>query len=55
MTDEMERIWKELVVAVLWYYPSIYLEGMRKITAKKSARVPAVLLVFELGTSQVPM
>jgi hypothetical protein len=27
---ELERIWKEIVVTQLRYYPSIYLEGLRK-------------------------
>jgi hypothetical protein len=31
MTDEIWRIWKEMVMAKLRFYPGIYLEGLRKI------------------------
>jgi hypothetical protein len=30
MDDELKRIWKEVVVAELRYYPGICMEGMRK-------------------------
>jgi hypothetical protein len=30
MTDEFERIWKEVVLAQLQHYPSIHLEALRK-------------------------
>jgi hypothetical protein len=32
MNDELERMWKEAVVAYLKYYPGIRLEGPRKTT-----------------------
>jgi hypothetical protein len=28
--DKLERIWKEVVIAYLRYYPGIFLEGLRK-------------------------
>jgi hypothetical protein len=31
MNDELERAWKEAVVFCLKYYPSICLEGLRKL------------------------
>jgi hypothetical protein len=31
MRDELERIWKEAVVAEWGYYPGIYIERLRKI------------------------
>jgi hypothetical protein len=31
MKDELERIWEEEVMALSKYYPSICLEGLRKI------------------------
>jgi hypothetical protein len=36
MTNEMEKIWMEVVMASLWYYANIYLECMGEITGKKS-------------------
>jgi hypothetical protein len=30
MTDEFERIWKEVVMAQLRHYPSIHLEALEK-------------------------
>jgi hypothetical protein len=38
MTDELERIQKESNVDRLWYYPGIYLEGLRE-TTKMSVRI----------------
>jgi hypothetical protein len=32
MNDDVERIWKEAVMARLRYYVGIFLEGMRNIT-----------------------
>jgi hypothetical protein len=32
MTDELERSWKEIVVAYSKYYPDIFLVGLRKTT-----------------------
>jgi hypothetical protein len=32
MTDELERIWKEVVVAQSRYYPSVCLEELMKAT-----------------------
>lgn len=46
MTNELERIWKEVVVASLWYSAIIYLERMGQITENKSVRVIDVLLVL---------
>jgi hypothetical protein len=42
MNDEIERIWKEAVVAVSRQYPDIFLEGLRK-TMRTSARRARVL------------
>jgi hypothetical protein len=36
MNDEMERIWKKLVVASSRYYPRTFLEGLRKTTNQDS-------------------
>jgi hypothetical protein len=41
MTDELERIWREAVMAYSRYYPSICLEGLRE-TTKTSVRIPGV-------------
>ena len=43
MTNEKEDIWKEVVVASVWYNASIYLEQMGK---RLSVRVTEVLLVL---------
>jgi hypothetical protein len=32
MNPELERMWKGSVMAYLWHYPSINLDGMRKTT-----------------------
>jgi hypothetical protein len=32
MIDELERLWKEIVMAYLRHYPGICLEGLRKKT-----------------------
>jgi hypothetical protein len=39
MTDELETIWKESVVAYLRYHHGIFLEGLRK-TTKTSVMIP---------------
>jgi hypothetical protein len=31
MSDKLERIWKEVVMAYSRYYPGIFLEGLKKI------------------------
>jgi hypothetical protein len=41
MTDELESIQKESVMAKLWYCPDIYLEGLRE-TRKISVRIANV-------------
>jgi hypothetical protein len=42
MTDELEKIWKEAVVAWYGYYRRIFLEGLRKTTKTLGiAGVPA--------------
>lgn len=46
MTNELESIWKKVVMASLWYIAIIYLERMGKITENKSVRVTDVLLVL---------
>jgi hypothetical protein len=38
VNNELERMWKEAVVAQLRYYPGICLEGLRK-TTKTSVRI----------------
>jgi hypothetical protein len=38
MTDKSERIWKEVVMAQVTYYPGIHLERLRK-TTKTSIRI----------------
>jgi len=30
MSDELARVWNEMGLAYLKYYPSIFLEGLRK-------------------------
>jgi hypothetical protein len=42
MIDELERIWKDVVMAQLRHYSGICLEGLRK-TTKISARRAGVL------------
>jgi hypothetical protein len=32
MTDELEGIWKEVVVTYLSYYPGIFMEGLTRPT-----------------------
>jgi hypothetical protein len=32
MSEEVGRMWKEAVVAISRYYPSIFLEGLEKTT-----------------------
>jgi hypothetical protein len=49
MVDEMERSGKEMVVACLRQYPSICLDGLRKITA--SVMMAIGKLRFELNTT----
>jgi hypothetical protein len=44
MTDELETIWGEVVVVLRRHYPSICLQGVRKITKVAGA-------VVEIGTS----
>jgi hypothetical protein len=42
MIDELERIWKEVVVAQTMYCPRIWLEVLRKITKRlRIADLPA--------------
>jgi hypothetical protein len=36
MTDELEIIWKEAVVAYSRYYPRIFLEGVKNYATKLS-------------------
>jgi hypothetical protein len=48
MVDEVERSWKEVVVAYLRQYPSIFLAGLREITA--SVMIAIGKLRFELNT-----
>jgi hypothetical protein len=36
MTDELGRIWKEVVVALLRYYPGIFLVGLMKTVKTQS-------------------
>jgi hypothetical protein len=40
MNDELERIWKETVVAYSRYYRGVFLVGMRKITTDLSYNAP---------------
>jgi hypothetical protein len=42
MNDELERIWKETIMACLRYYLDIWLEGLGK-TAKTSVTIAGVL------------
>jgi hypothetical protein len=39
--DELETIWKEMLMASSWYFPRICLEGLRK-TMKTSVRMAGV-------------
>jgi hypothetical protein len=50
--DELERIWKEAVITYLGYYPSNYLEGLRKIMKHLSGRLVSQSK-FEESTSQI--
>lgn len=49
MVDEVERSWKEVVVAYLRHYVSICLDGLREITA--SVMMAIGKLRFELNTT----
>jgi hypothetical protein len=42
MTDEFERIWKEVVMAQSRYYPSISQERLRKMGKETSMRITSV-------------
>jgi hypothetical protein len=42
MNDEMEKIWKEAVMAQLRYYPCICLGRLKK-TAQESVRIAGAL------------
>jgi hypothetical protein len=43
MSDEMERVWKEVVCARSMYYPSIFMKGLRK-SQNTSVRIAGVLV-----------
>jgi hypothetical protein len=45
MNDELERIWREVVVALLRYYPTVCLEGPRKMV--KNLRIASALVVIQ--------
>jgi hypothetical protein len=45
MNDELERIWKEALVAFSRYYPVIYLEGLRKTKQRKRDKPAGVSAV----------
>lgn len=49
VVDEVERSWKEVVMAYVRQYPSIYLDGLRKITASVSIAIGK--LRFELNAT----
>jgi hypothetical protein len=51
MNDEMERIWKEAIVAQSKYYPRIFLEGLKK-TTKNTVRTAGV--AAETRTEHLP-
>jgi hypothetical protein len=49
MTDELEEIWKEAVVAQTRYDPGIFLDGLRK-TTKHEVRMAGVAAAMEPST-----
>jgi hypothetical protein len=51
MNDEMEKIWKEAVMAQLRYYPTICLGRLKK-TAQESVRIAGALA--EIQTEHHP-
>jgi hypothetical protein len=48
VNDELERIWKEVVVAKLSYYTGIFLEGRRK--TPKTLQIAGVPDEIEMNT-----
>jgi hypothetical protein len=48
MNNELERIWKEVVMAYSGYYPSIYLQGLGK-TTKPQVRIAISWPRFKLN------
>jgi hypothetical protein len=54
VSDELERIWKESVVAYLRYYPSIFLERQRKPTKiLRLAYIPSEIPVEHLANTSL--
>jgi hypothetical protein len=47
MTNALEWIWKEVVVAYLRYYPTICLQGLSKTVKKPSVQMGGVLAEIE--------
>jgi hypothetical protein len=52
MDDELERIWKEVVIAQSRYYPSICPDGLRETMKKSSVRIGGSGPGFEPSTSE---
>jgi hypothetical protein len=50
MSDELERSWKEVLMAYLRYYPDICLKGLRK-TTKASVVMVGILAEIKVSTS----
>lgn len=49
MEDELESIWKEAAVSSSGYYPSIFLDGLRKVmeTLDKIFGAPAGIRTYQ--------
>jgi hypothetical protein len=52
MTDEVERIWKELFVAQSMYYPRIRLQGLTEVTEDLPVSIAGVLTAIR--TNNLP-